>query len=470
MPEIASALPLQPTAPQGPAVVALLASAPGATDATTPNSDFLGQLQAALKSLGDVMTAAPATAPNQVIVAAATISTSSTSNNDQPAPTKPADQASVEAELAQVVAALGLLVAPTPVKVEPTARQETASASATPASSVAMTPLLPHTSPTANPLNTAAADKTAITTPSAEPAKPAAASVDITGLTPVTPAAVTPRLEHTHVAAANAAQAANQAPVAAPQSQQPPSPGLTAPVTAAVTTQSVAPQLQNDNGSSHHSGNGGATHEDTSAPISVTSTSPDHTFAAVADSAAAAAMQQPTAQPFAVHPGEVVSQIAHQANLFQLPGNKGVRIQLHPEDLGGVQVTVRYAAGGGLELHIAVEHSATGALVQAGWSQLRDALATQGFSPDRLVMSVTAPGNANQLDFSSNNSGRGHRSDAGLASFADGGQSGQKRDGANPDGTHSATRWNSEDDLAPVAAAASRSKSVSATSRIDYRV
>src|SRR5204863_10022904 len=125
-----------------------------------------------------------------------------------------------------------------------------------------------------------------------------------------------------------------------------------------------------------------------------------------------------------VHPGEVVSQIAHQADLYRLPGNRGVRIQLHPEDLGGVQVTVRYGAGGALQLHINVEHAATGALVQAGWSELRNALATQGISPERLVMSVTAPTSSSQLDFSGGGGGR--QTDPGMASFAQS-QSGQQR-------------------------------------------
>src|SRR5438874_11616258 len=118
----------------------------------------------------------------------------------------------------------------------------------------------------------------------------------------------------------------------------------------------------------------------------------DTTIAAAASSTAQTGV---ALAPAHVKPGEVISQNAHQADLYRLPGNKGVRIQLHPEDLGGVQVTLRYAAGGSLELHIATEHASTSALVQSGWTQLRDALATQGISPDRLVMSITGPANAN---------------------------------------------------------------------------
>ena len=172
-------------------------------------------------------------------------------------------------------------------------------------------------------------------------------------------------------------------------------------------------------------------------------------------------------EPAPVQPAQVVSQIVHQAELYRLPGNRGVRIQLHPEDLGGVQVTVRYAVGGGVELHINVEHAATGALVQAGWTELRDALATQGISPDRLVMSVTGPDSANQLDFSSNGGGT-YRSDSGLAQFGQGGQSDRQHPDGGDDGRFSRA-WSgrlestsSTDDLPRVATSG-------AASRIDYR-
>jgi flagellar hook-length control protein FliK len=166
----------------------------------------------------------------------------------------------------------------------------------------------------------------------------------------------------------------------------------------------------------------------------------------------------------------VVSQIAQQADLYRLPGNKGVRIQLHPDDLGGVQVTLRYAAGGGLELHINVEHAATGALVEAGWTQLRDALATQGISPDRLVMSVTGPGSANQLDFSSNGSNAGNRPDQGLSAFTQGRQSGEQPEQGGDDRRQTRGWVNpvepqpTQDNTTP------RGARVAAASRIDYRV
>jgi len=168
---------------------------------------------------------------------------------------------------------------------------------------------------------------------------------------------------------------------------------------------------------------------------------------------------------------DVANQIAQQVDLYRLPGNKGVRIQLHPEDLGGVQVTLKYAAGGSLELHISVEHASTGALVQEGIGQLRDALATQGFHPDRLVMSVTAPASANQMDFNASTGGGSYRPDGGLASFMQGGQSDQQRDSGG-DTARGARDWSdasspatASDTQAPAASSGS-----AASSRIDYRV
>ncbi len=202
--------------------------------------------------------------------------------------------------------------------------------------------------------------------------------------------------------------------------------------------------------------------EDTVSTPPVTAATPDAAIAAAAGSTIA---NSPVAFPQHVRPAEVVSQIAHQADLYRLPGNRGVRVQLHPEDLGGVEVTLRYGVGGALQLHINVEHAATGSLVQAGWSELRDALATQGISPDRLVMSVTAPASSSQLDFSGGGSGR--QSDPGLANFAQS-QSGQQRqDNSDQTGPRG---WNgaldptaSPDDTQRVAATSAP------TSRIDYR-
>jgi flagellar hook-length control protein FliK len=168
-----------------------------------------------------------------------------------------------------------------------------------------------------------------------------------------------------------------------------------------------------------------------------------------------------------VHPTEIVNQIAQQVDLYRLPGGRGVRIQLHPEDLGGVQVTLRYAAGGSLELHINVEHGATGALVQASIGQLRDALATHGFQPDRLVMSVSAPSPSSQMDFSSSGNGGSYRSDSGLTAFMQGGQSGQQRD--SDEDAPRRIGWTSDANSGPNGDAPAITTDAT-TSRIDYRV
>jgi flagellar hook-length control protein FliK len=206
------------------------------------------------------------------------------------------------------------------------------------------------------------------------------------------------------------------------------------------------------------------------ASLTDTTTSGDHAstadqpFVALADGATTA-----TVIPSATHAraSEVVNQIAHQADLYRLPGNKGVRIQLHPENLGGVDVTLRYSAAGGIQLHISVEHAATGQLVQSGWTELRDALATQGISPDRLVISITGPKGANGLDFSSNDSGQ---PDHGLGSFTQGQSSaGQQRQ--NDDGAQAPARgWNPTlDQTSSLANDGARGASAS-SARIDYRV
>lgn len=464
MPDIASALPLQPAAPQTQTGVAPIAAAPTGTDAAMP--DFLGQLKAALKSL---VTAMPTNAvQGQVVVAAATVSAS----NDQPAPaTKTDDHKSVaEADLAEVVAAFGLVVTPTPAKVEPTPTHGTAAELVANATSTPTAPVV------AQPLPQRGAAPTDLRKPTTTDSvkEDTNKSIDISALTPTNPASA----PTTHVAkdaipaaTGQAASPSNPVPVVEHQTHQThqPTTPTADPIatTTATTVQQVETRVQNGNAAFDQSGREGSPHEERGTPV-VESGTPNHTFAMMSETPTTTGIQ-PTAQPTVVHPGEVVSQIAHQADLYKLPGNKGVRIQLHPEDLGGVQVTLRHATGGGLELHIAVEHAATGALVQAGWGDLRDALTSQGFSPDRLVMSVSAAGGSNQLDFSSNG-GTGYRSDANLAAFADGGQSGQRRDGSETDSARAAGGWTSGNDSSPVTETPSRTTGVGTPSRIDYRV
>jgi flagellar hook-length control protein FliK len=277
-----------------------------------------------------------------------------------------------------------------------------------------------------------------------------------------------------------------------------PQPGLPDTTTATLATPPVAPervptpdhvglppavdasspihiQPHAQQGSSSQSGDSGDAHQhrsnrtisavDAGAADQVAQVGNDQAFNAAMTQASAPASAP--VEPAPVQPAQVVSQIVHQAELYRLPGNRGVRIQLHPEDLGGVQVTVRYAAGGGLELHINVEHAATGALVQAGWSELRDALATQGISPDRLVMSVTGPDSANQLDFSSNGGGS-YRSDSGLAQFGQGGQSDRQHPDGGDDGRFSRA-WSGRLESTSSTDDPPRVATSGAASRIDYR-
>jgi flagellar hook-length control protein FliK len=185
---------------------------------------------------------------------------------------------------------------------------------------------------------------------------------------------------------------------------------------------------------------------------------------AVAGAAAAAA----PGAPDAAHPRGVVAQIAQQAELYRLPGGRGVRIQLHPDGLGGVEVTLRYGNAGALELHVNVEHAATGALVQAGWSDLRDALSLQGISPDRLVMSVSGPDGANLSSdsgsFGGSGSGGSFRADTGAMGFGQSSQGQQEHQAAS--GARS--RWTPSLEAAPQEEHAAAASSTS--SRIDLRV
>jgi len=181
---------------------------------------------------------------------------------------------------------------------------------------------------------------------------------------------------------------------------------------------------------------------------------PGPSFAAVAT-----AETQRVDAPSEVKPAHVVSQIAHQADLYRLPGGRGVRIQLHPDDLGGVGVTIKYGAAGSLELHVNVEHAATADLVQGGWTQLRDALSLQGIAPERLIMSVTGPSDTNLSGQPSS-----FRSDGGQASFRQAGQHSQQERGSTAGGAG----WTGVSDVEATSEDI-RSAAVASNSRIDYR-
>jgi flagellar hook-length control protein FliK len=183
---------------------------------------------------------------------------------------------------------------------------------------------------------------------------------------------------------------------------------------------------------------------------------PLQTFANVA---AASAVSQPNDAVRDVQPAHVASQIAHQADLYRLPGGRGVRIELHPDDLGGVGVTIKYSPTGGLELHIVAEQAATAQLVESGWSDLRSALSLQGIAPERLIMSVSGPSESN-----SSSSGSSSQ-----AAFGQAGQSSQQRHDRNDAqanrgwaGFGDAPINVNDDDV--------RQSGVVSNSRIDYRV
>jgi len=240
---------------------------------------------------------------------------------------------------------------------------------------------------------------------------------------------------------------------------------VTAPI-ADSTTPIVAAQPA---GSFQQSSFGTSSRQRQSTPVVESATAPtaadaapDATFAA----AASLAPHNTAALPADIQPAQVVNQIAHQADLYRVPGDRSVRIQLHPEGLGGVDVTLRYSVASGIQLHLNVEHAATSALVQAGWTDLRDALATQGIRADRLVMSISAPANASGLDFSNGNGS--HRSDSGLASFTQG-QSSQQRQETQDQ--HTARGWNGAiDPILPPSNDTIPRVAPAGAGHIDYRV
>ena len=460
MPEI---IPVAVPIPTASAPVAGVASAtPAANDASA--GDFMGQLTAALKSLKGLATAVKA-APGATLQPDGTLgapieaapAAQDDATPDGSKPTTPSD------EIVELLATLGLVLVPTPRNTPPAgtattgANRAQAVPGATTPQALAATAMQTPNAPEKVPAELTQAESKLPAT--AEPAKQAA------------PAAV-PRMTHAADAAAALpatdprASAQQQAVTPQAQSAQPSAPA------APTGPQPQIPFGTNPDAAFQQSGDGRHSHEHAGAkaePVGAAQPStavPERTYAEAAGLAMRTSHADAAQASADVRAADVAAQIAQQVDLYRLPGNKGVRIQLHPEDLGGVQVTLRYAAGGSLELHINVEHAATGNLVQAGLSQLRDALATQGFQPDRVVMSVTAPPSAGQMDFSGSNSGNGsYRSEAGLTSFTQDGQSGQQSAGG--DDQRGPRGWKSTDDSTDDSPRVSSSTS---TSVIDYRV
>jgi flagellar hook-length control protein FliK len=471
------------------------AAGPAPTQDKTAPTDFLGQLKTALKNLTKAVKQPVAeTEPAPRLPTAAQGPAFDTpAASPTPKDSSPADDA--KDALPDVLAALGFV--PVPLAFAPPApvlSAGTAHAGAAEPGPAAAAPLhaqLPHAAPADVTQPAAAAPEPLLelpklpqpeaalpmpVLPSAPPltalphistrakTAPTEASPLLTSSAASAPAAPTPPTDSSAQALGAAIgipqgqPVQHHAPVATGSAEVPPQ--------AIAAAQQSAPQNFSGQGSAddRQQPNGPKTVEriDQTPSATPVTAAPD---AAMAAATGATLASSPIALPPHVRPAEVVSQIAHQADLYRLPGNRGVRVQLHPEDLGGVEVTLRYGAGGALQLHINVEHAATGSLVQAGWSQLRDALATQGISPDRLIMSVTAPASSSQLDFSGGGSGR--QTDPGMANFAQS-QSGQQRqdnsEQTGPRGWNGAIESTAPSDDSPRVASPS-----APTSRIDYR-
>ena len=460
-------------APAVPAVAAAAPAAPvalaNAASPISPDQDFLNQLTAALKTLSGVAAALKGISQSAPVIVDATVDSAApakdeptdASKADTPAP-PPTD------DVLELLASLGVVPVPQPQAVPTSpAHAHTVSAPITPTLTAAAA------------LQTPAASATP---PQAEAAPPTHegdhSSVEHTTTTPPTTGEqhtlTTTDTKKSASAPATPVDSAAPAQVEMASAPQPQSaPVQHAPTAPATHTVEPQPAFQQNADSDTHSGSESSQqHSSTRAtPVdTVASTdaapSPERVFTVAAPTTPLVNAPQ---TPANVHPTQVVNQIEQQVDLYRLPGARGVRIQLHPEDLGGVQVTLRYANGGNLELHISVEHAATGALVQAGMPQLRDALAKQGFHPDRLVMSVTAPAasTSGQMDFSSNNNNGSYRSDtSGMAGFMQNGQSGQQR-GNEPRGdAPTFSGWTG--DTAPAAEETPRAPT--SNSRIDYRV
>jgi flagellar hook-length control protein FliK len=449
--------------PNAPAPVAGVAPAtPAATDAASA-SDFMGQLTAALKGLKGIAAAvkglpvAPATATDNTGVGPVAPAAYDSTQNPGATPKTPSD------DVTELLATLGLVLVPTP-QTAPLATD---------------TPIATDAKAASTPVAAALAQVQAANQQAAQ-AQPAPSDPAQSAMASV-PQAVQPHFAQ-HLAAPTAAPdpapatTADAQPAstdAQPVPQQPSTPQPTAPAPTGPVLQPQLNSVGSDGAFQQGPQDGDGRHHDAqkSAPIEAgaaerTQPLPEHVYAEVVNNATATTAN---AAPANAQSADVASQIAQQVDLYRLPGNKGVRIQLHPEDLGGVQVTVRYAAGGNLELHINVEHAATGNLVQAGLSQLRDALATQGFHPDRMVMSITAPSSSSGMDFNSNSGNGSYRAGAEMSMFTQD-QSGQNRpsdeDQRGPRGWRTST---GDTGPAPDDSRAA-TPAVALPSRIDYRV
>ena len=171
----------------------------------------------------------------------------------------------------------------------------------------------------------------------------------------------------------------------------------------------------------------------------------------------------PTTADVEVRKADVVSQITRHADLYRSPIGRGVRVQLQPEGMGLVDVTVRYIPTGGLELRMHAESAETGHLLESGSNSLRESLALQGLTAERVV--VTFAANANN---SNNNSQsfNGSSSDAaqGWSAQAQGNGNGRDAEGQRNTGPSDGGRVRTDESSEPI------ERQAPGLSRIDYRV
>jgi flagellar hook-length control protein FliK len=454
MPEI-STLPVASVAPTtgGSAATAQAPRDPGTAAADPTASSFLTQLQSALASIGLL--------PQPTVTAA-------TSEPAVPAP--PADDDTDDADLADILpealAALGFVPVPAQLPLQPMFAVVDESQAAPAALPVVKTPMLAPLMQAA-PADVPARHLQQQADAAVEPAdasgraehSPAPNTAELLQhMTPVTPEAQ-PSLP---IEALTLQPMAPEAKPKTAHAQPKADAALTAdaPAASAAIMQQVPLSQHFGQPTGNSDGDTDTTGDEASTngvDASQRTDAPGPSFNSVA-----AAATQRTDAPSDVKPAHVVSQIAHQADLYRLPGGRGVRIQLHPDDLGGVGVTIKYGAAGSLELHVNVEHAATADLVQAGWNQLRDALSLQGIAPERLIMSVSGP-----TDSSLSGQSGSFRSDGGQASF---GQTGQQTQHDRDHNSRAAGGFTSIAD-APVSATDDvRATSTASNSRIDYRV
>jgi hypothetical protein len=137
-----------------------------------------------------------------------------------------------------------------------------------------------------------------------------------------------------------------------------------------------------------------------------------------------------TLAPMVDGEGGVVEQ-ARPAVERWLPGDatvvKALNVQLHPVELGGVDIRITLRAGS-LQLHMRFEHEKSAQSVRASKAELTDALIAAGLSVDNLVIDLLRPAD---IGTSVANSGQPSNSVAGQAERS-GAQAGPEQERRGP--------------------------------------